>query len=95
MGGKWETMMPKTLKPPYLRKAGQRGRTSIWIVDGTYVRTHKVVQETLVNAHWKGVLDLLHSWSLVLHWPLFCLIIFSEQLDYQPLLFLLQLTLCY
>ncbi len=32
--------MEKQLKPPYLKKADQRGNISIWIVDGTYVRTH-------------------------------------------------------
>ncbi len=28
-----------SLKSPYLEKVGQRGRITIWIVDGTYVRT--------------------------------------------------------
>lgn len=32
--------MNDTLKLPYLKKAGQRGKITIWIVDGTYVRTH-------------------------------------------------------
>jgi hypothetical protein len=32
--------MDKHQQPPYIRKAGQRGAISIWIVDGTYVRTH-------------------------------------------------------
>ena len=32
--------MEEKLKPPYLKKADQRGNISIWIVDGTYVRTH-------------------------------------------------------
>lgn len=39
--------MPETLKPPYLKKAGQRGRISVWIVDGTYVRTH--IDEEFTN----------------------------------------------
>ena len=30
----------ETPKLPYLKKVGQRGAISIWIVDGTYVRTH-------------------------------------------------------
>ena len=32
--------MEKTLKPPYLKNIGIRGKIIIWIVDGTYVRTH-------------------------------------------------------
>jgi hypothetical protein len=37
----------ETLKPPYLKKAGQRGNINIWIVDGTYVRTH--IDEEFTN----------------------------------------------
>lgn len=37
----------QTLKPPYLSKAGERGRIMIWIVDGTYVRTH--IDEEFTN----------------------------------------------
>ncbi len=32
--------MAESLKPPYISKVGQRGNISIWVVDGTYVRTH-------------------------------------------------------
>lgn len=32
--------MQTPLKPPYLEKVGTRGAITIWIVDGTYVRTH-------------------------------------------------------
>ena len=32
--------MQTELKPPYLRKVGVRGKITIWVVDGTYVRTH-------------------------------------------------------
>jgi len=32
--------MDKHNQPPYIRKAGERGEISIWVVDGTYVRTH-------------------------------------------------------
>jgi hypothetical protein len=39
--------MPDTLKPPYLRKVGQRGNITIWVVDGTYVRTH--IDEEFTN----------------------------------------------
>lgn len=39
--------MPESLKPPYLKKAGNRGAITIWIVDGTYVRTH--IDEEFTN----------------------------------------------
>jgi hypothetical protein len=39
--------MTDTLKPPYLKSAGERGRIKIWIVDGTYVRTH--IDEEFTN----------------------------------------------
>ena len=39
--------MQDTLKPPYLKKVGQRGNITIWIVDGTYVRTH--IDEEFTN----------------------------------------------
>jgi len=37
----------ETPKPPYLKKVDQRGKISIWIVDGTYVRTH--IDEEFTN----------------------------------------------
>jgi hypothetical protein len=39
--------MAESLKPPYLKKAGTRGAITIWIVDGTYVRTH--IDEEFTN----------------------------------------------
>ncbi len=39
--------MPDSLKPPYLEKVGQRGKITIWIVDGTYVRSH--IDEEFTN----------------------------------------------
>jgi len=39
--------MKDTLKLPYLKEAGQRGKIKIWIVDGTYVRTH--IDEEFTN----------------------------------------------
>jgi hypothetical protein len=33
-------MPDKQLKPPYLEKVGNRGKITIWVVNGTYVRTH-------------------------------------------------------
>ena len=41
------TPMADTLRPPYVKKAGERGRIAIWIVDGTYVRTH--IDEEFTN----------------------------------------------
>jgi hypothetical protein len=42
-----DIQMADTLKPPYLERVGQRGKISIWIVDGTYVRTH--IDEEFTN----------------------------------------------
>lgn len=39
--------MEDTLKPPYIRRVGQRGTITIWVVDGTYVRTH--IDEEFTN----------------------------------------------
>jgi len=39
--------MSKLPKPPYLKKVGERGHISVWIVDGTYVRTH--IDEEFTN----------------------------------------------
>jgi len=39
--------MQDTLKPPYVRKVGQRGNITIWVVDGTYVRTQ--IDEEFTN----------------------------------------------
>ena len=39
--------MADSLKPPYLKKVGQRGNITIWVVDGTYVRTH--IDEEFTN----------------------------------------------
>ncbi len=39
--------MKDTLKPPYLKKVGQRGNIAVWVVDGTYVRTH--IDEEFTN----------------------------------------------
>ena len=41
------TTMADTLRPPYIQKAGERGPITIWIVDGTYVRTH--IDEEFTN----------------------------------------------
>jgi hypothetical protein len=45
--------MAESLKPPYLKKVGQRGRISIWIVDGTYVRTHIDEKFTNYGQHYR------------------------------------------
>jgi hypothetical protein len=39
--------MDEQQKPPYLKQAGQRGKIAVWIVDGTYVRTH--IDEEFTN----------------------------------------------
>jgi hypothetical protein len=42
-----ENPMNQKLKPPYLQKVGQRGKITIWVVDGTFVRTH--IDEEFTN----------------------------------------------
>jgi hypothetical protein len=44
--------MHDELKPPYLKKVGQRGRITIWMVDGTYVRTHMDEEFTNYGQHY-------------------------------------------
>lgn len=44
--------MQDSLKPPYLREAGRRGKITIWIVDGTYVRTHLDEEFTNFGHHY-------------------------------------------
>ncbi|HTY36195.1 MAG TPA: hypothetical protein VMH23_03740, partial [Bacteroidota bacterium] len=44
--------MQTTLKPPYIRKIGQRGDITVWIVDGTYVRTHMDEEFTNYAQHY-------------------------------------------
>ena len=44
--------MAETLKPPYISKVGQRGKLSIWVVDGTYVRTHLDEEFTNFGQHY-------------------------------------------
>jgi hypothetical protein len=39
--------MENSLNPLYLKKVGQRGKITIWVVDGTYVRTH--IDEEFTN----------------------------------------------
>jgi hypothetical protein len=44
--------MEKTIQPPYIKKVGQRGRITIWVVDGTYVRTHLDEEFTNYGEHY-------------------------------------------
>ena len=43
--------MKQALKPPYLQNIGTRGNITIWIVDGTYVRTHLDEEFTNYGQH--------------------------------------------
>ncbi len=45
-------MTAHPLKPPYIEKVDQRGTISIWIVDGTYVRTHLDEEFTNYGQHY-------------------------------------------
>ena len=39
-------------KPPYIKQVGHRGTISIWVVDGTYVRTHLDEEFTNYGQHY-------------------------------------------
>jgi hypothetical protein len=45
--------MSKKLKLPYIKKIAQRGRISIWIVDGSYVRSHIDEEFTNYGQHYR------------------------------------------
>lgn len=45
--------MGKTLKLPYVKKIDQRGRISIWIVDGSYIRSHIDEEFTNYGQHYR------------------------------------------
>jgi hypothetical protein len=47
-----ESNMSEAPKPPYLKKVGQRGPISIWVVDGTYVRAHLDEEFTNYGQHY-------------------------------------------
>lgn len=40
------------LEPPYLEKAGERGKVTLWIVDGMYIRTHLDEEFTNFGQHY-------------------------------------------
>ena len=44
--------MEKPIQPPYIKKVGQRGTIVIWVVDGTYVRTHLDEEFTNYGEHY-------------------------------------------
>ena len=44
--------MEKSIQPPYIKKVGQRGTIIIWVVDGTYVRTHLDEEFTNYGEHY-------------------------------------------
>jgi hypothetical protein len=44
--------MEAALKPPYIKKVDQCGRITIWVVDGTYVRSHLDEEFTNFGQHY-------------------------------------------
>ncbi len=44
--------MKSKLQPPYIREVGKRGAITIWVVDGTYVRTHLDEEFTNYGQHY-------------------------------------------
>ena len=49
---KGQNMKTPLIKLPYIKKVGQRGNISIWVVDGTYVRTHLDEEFTNYGQHY-------------------------------------------
>jgi hypothetical protein len=49
--GKSKAGAPK-LKPPYLEKIDERGNLQVWIVDGSYIRTHMDEEFTNFGQHY-------------------------------------------
>jgi hypothetical protein len=47
-----EQSMKTSLEPPYIKKVGERGKIVIWVVDGTYVRTHLDEEFTNFGQHY-------------------------------------------
>jgi hypothetical protein len=45
--------MTESLKPAYLEKIGQRGHISIWLVDGSYIRTNIDEEFTNFGQHYR------------------------------------------
>ncbi len=45
--------MKTSHEPPYIKKVGERGKIFIWIVDGTYVRTHLDEEFTNFGQHYR------------------------------------------
>jgi hypothetical protein len=44
--------MKTSLKPPYIRKVREHGKIVVWVVDGTYVRTHLDEEFTNFGQHY-------------------------------------------
>jgi hypothetical protein len=44
--------MPESLKPPYIRKIDEHGNLQVWLVDGSYVRSHINVGFTNYGQHY-------------------------------------------
>jgi hypothetical protein len=45
--------MQNELKPPYIKRLDKRGRLTVWLVDGIYVRTHLDEEFTNFAGHWR------------------------------------------
>ncbi|MCX6003557.1 MAG: hypothetical protein NTX46_03920 [Chloroflexi bacterium] len=45
--------MPELLKPPYIQKLEERGKLQIWLVDGSYIRSHTDEEFTNFGQHYR------------------------------------------
>ena len=45
--------MPTSLRPPYIKKVDERGKLTLWIVDGSYIRGHIDEEFTNFGQHYR------------------------------------------
>jgi hypothetical protein len=45
--------MPEALKPPYIQKVEERGDLQVWLVDGSYIRSHNDKEFTNFGQHYR------------------------------------------
>ena len=45
--------MSTTLKPPYIQKVEERGKLEVWVVDGSYIRSHTDEEFTNFGQHYR------------------------------------------
>src|SRR4030042_5046681 len=46
-------VMPTSLRPPYIKKVDERGKLTVWIIDGSYIRGHIDEEFTNFGQHYR------------------------------------------